>query len=312
MIISASRRTDIPTYYTDWFFNRLHEGYVLVRNPLNARQVSKVSLLPDVVDGFVFWTKNPLPMLPKLDRLRDYTYYFQFTLNAYGQDVESGLPDKRRYLIPAFQRLSELIGPERVIWRYDPILLNSKYTLEYHLKSFAEFAKLLAPYTRQCTFSFLDLYVKTERNTAALRVQPWTKELQEKMAAGLASIAASYNLQLATCAEGVDLAKYNIWHARCVDAALLGKLSGCKLKAGKDKNQRAECGCAESIDIGAYNTCGNGCAYCYANFNKRLADSNRKLHDARSPLLLENLLPGDKITERKMHSCAERQLDLGF
>lgn len=312
MIISASRRTDIPTYYSDWFFNRLREGYVLVRNPLNAHQVSRVGLLPDVVDGFVFWTKNPLPMLPKLAQLRDYTYYFQFTLNAYDQDVETGVPSKSKYIIPAFQRLSDSIGPERVIWRYDPIMLNSKYTMEYHLEHFAEFAKLLAPYTKQCTISFLDLYVKTERNTAALKIQPWSRELQEKMAAGLAEIAHSYNLQLATCAEGIDLAKYDIKHAHCIDAELFSSLLECRLKAGKDKNQREECGCVESIDIGAYNTCRNGCLYCYANFNKSMVEVNRNLHDPQSPLLLGKPLPGDKITERKMHSCVERQMNLGF
>ena len=130
MIISASRRTDIPTYYSEWFFNRIKEGYALVRNPMNAHQISKISLNPDVVDGIVFWTKNPTPMLDKLDRLKDYTYYFQFTLNAYGQDVEASIPSKNNVVIPAFQKLSDMIGPEKVIWRYDPIYLNETYKFE--------------------------------------------------------------------------------------------------------------------------------------------------------------------------------------
>ena len=130
MIISASRRTDIPTYYSEWFFNRIKEGYVLVRNPMNAHQISKISLNPDVVDGIVFWTKNPSPMLDKLNLLKDYMYYFQFTLNAYGQDIESGVPIKNSVIVPSFQKLSELIGPDRIIWRYDPIFLNKKYTVE--------------------------------------------------------------------------------------------------------------------------------------------------------------------------------------
>ena len=156
MIISASRRTDIPTYYSEWFFNRLHEGYVLVRNPMNIHQVSKITLNPDVVDGIVFWTKNPTPMLDKLDQLNDYTYYFQFTLNAYGRDVETGVPSKNNVIIPAFQKLSDKIGPERVIWRYDPIFISKIYTIDYHLHYFEQLAKRLSPYTKKCTISFLD------------------------------------------------------------------------------------------------------------------------------------------------------------
>ena len=164
MIISASRRTDIPTYYSDWFMQRIKEGYVLARNPMNAHQVSRISLNPEVVDGIVFWTKNPLPMLDKLPLLKDYMYYFQFTLNGYEQDVEAGVPPKDKFIVPGFQRLSDMLGPERVIWRYDPILLNNKYTFNYHVQRFAELAKQLAPYTKQCTISFLDMYAKTERN----------------------------------------------------------------------------------------------------------------------------------------------------
>ena len=163
MIISASRRTDIPTYYSEWFFNRIEEGYALVRNPMNAHQISKISLRPDVVDGIVFWTKNPTPMMTKLDRLKDYTYYFQFTLNAYGQDVEASIPSKNNVIIPAFQKLSDMIGPEKVIWRYDPIFLNETYTFEYHIHYFEELAKRLSPYTKKCTISFLDFYRNTEK-----------------------------------------------------------------------------------------------------------------------------------------------------
>ena len=126
MIISASRRTDIPTFYSKWFVNRIREGFFLVRNPMNFYQVSRVPLTPDVVDCIVFWTKNPIPMLDKLDELKEYQYYFQFTLTGYGHDIEAGLPDKKEALIPAFQRLSDMIGPERVIWRYDPIVVTGK------------------------------------------------------------------------------------------------------------------------------------------------------------------------------------------
>ncbi len=312
MIISASRRTDIPTYYSEWFMNRIKEGYVLVRNPLNAHQVSRISLNPEVVDAIVFWTKNPLPMLEKLPLLKDYMYYFQFTLNAYEQDVETGVPLKHKYILPAFQRLADMLGPKRVIWRYDPIFLNGKYTMDYHLRNFAKLAKKLAPYTQKCTISFLDMYVKTERNVAGLNIQPWTLELQDNMAKQLAEIAHSYGLEIATCAEGIDLDKYGIKHAHCIDGELLADLLGSPLKVGKDKNQRQECGCVDSIDIGAYNTCRNGCHYCYANFNCKMVRDNLYRHNAQSPLLLGELLPDDKVTERKMHSLLERQLGLDF
>lgn len=312
MIISASRRTDIPTYYSEWFMNRIRKGYALARNPMNAHQVSRISLSPEVVDGIVFWTKNPAPMLDKLPQLKDYMYYFQFTLNAYEQDVEAGVPLKHKYIVPTFQRLSEMIGPERVVWRYDPILVSDKYTFDYHVKYFELLAKKLASYTQKCTISFLDMYVKTERNVAGLNIQPWTLELQDAMAKSLAEIAHSYGLELETCAEGIELEKYGIKHAHCIDDELFAKLLGCPLKVGKDKNQRKECGCVDSVDIGAYNTCRNGCRYCYANFNAKMVQNNQQRHNPLSPLLLGELQPDDKVTERKMTSCLERQGGLGF
>lgn len=308
MIISASRRTDIPTYYSEWFFNRIKAGYVLVRNPMNAHQISKINLSPDVVDGIVFWTKNPIPMLDKLDLLTDYMYYFQFTLNAYGQDVETGVPLKNNIVVPAFQKLSDIIGPDRVIWRYDPIFLNETYTAEYHIRYFEELAKRLAPYTKKCTISFLDFYRNTEKNIAGLSIQKFTPEVQEFLAKNLLEIAYSYGLKMDTCAEGIDLQKFGIDHARCIDDRLFGKLLHCPLKVGKDKNQRLECGCIESLDIGAYNTCRNGCRYCYANYSTKAVCTNAGKHNPESPLLIGEIGPEDKITERKMHSCIENQI----
>lgn len=308
MIISASRRTDIPTYYSEWFFNRIKAGYVLVRNPMNAHQISKINLSPDVVDGIVFWTKNPIPMLDKLDLLTDYMYYFQFTLNAYNQDVETGVPLKNNIVVPAFQKLSDIIGPDRVVWRYDPIFLNETYTAEYHIRYFEKLAKRLAPYTKKCTISFLDFYRNTEKNIAGLSIQKFTPEVQEFLAKNLSEIAYSYGLKMDTCAEGIDLQKFGIDHARCIDDRLFGKLLNCPLKVGKDKNQRLECGCIESLDIGAYNTCRNGCRYCYANYSTKTVCTNVGKHNPESPLLIGEIGPEDKITERKMHSCIENQI----
>lgn len=312
MIISASRRTDIPTYYSEWFFNRIKAGYVLVRNPMNAHQISKINLSPDVVDGIVFWTKNPIPMLDKLDLLTDYMYYFQFTLNAYGQDIETGVPLKNNIVIPAFQKLSDIIGPDRVIWRYDPIFLNQKYTAEYHIQYFQGLAKRLAPYTKKCTISFLDFYRNTEKNIAGLSIQKFTPEVQKFLAKNLSEIAHSYGLKIDTCAEGLDLRKFGIDHARCIDDRLFSKLLHCPLKVEKDKNQRLECNCIESLDIGAYNTCRNGCRYCYANYSTKAVCSNFGKHTPQSPLLIGEIGPKDKITERKMYSCIENQIQFNL
>lgn len=310
MIISASRRTDIPTYYSDWFLNRVKAGYVYVRNPMNAHQISRISLSPEVVDGIVFWTKNPAPMLSKLDALKDYTYYFQFTLNSYGVDVESNIPSKNSVIMPAFQRLSDLIGPDRVIWRYDPIFLNETYTMEYHTRYFEELAKRLSPYTKKCTISFLDFYRNTEKNVATLSPGKLPFEQQEQLAKSMAEIAHSYGLRIDTCAEGIELQQYGIEHAKCIDDRLLGQLIQCPLDIKKDKNQRLECGCIESLDIGAYNTCCNGCRYCYANYSEKTVCTNSGKHNPDSPLLVGEVGTEDKIIERKMFSCRVSQIRL--
>lgn len=308
MIISASRRTDIPTYYSEWFLNRIKAGYVYVRNPMNPHQISKVNLSPEVVDGIVFWTKNPTPMLPRLNMLKDYMYYFQFTLNSYGADVERNIPSKSDVLIPAFQRLADLIGPDRVIWRYDPIFLTKTYTIDYHARYFEKLAKRLSPYTKKCTISFLDFYRNTERNMAALSPIEFSLEKQEQLAKSIAEIAHSYGLRVDTCAEAIDLQQYGIEHAHCIDDRLMSRLLQCPLKAGKDKNQRTECGCIESVDIGAYNTCCNGCLYCYANYHEKAVYTNQGNHDRNSPLLIGDVGPADKIAVRKMSSCKVKQI----
>lgn len=312
MIISASRRTDIPTYYSNWFFNRIMDGYVLVRNPMNAHQISRINLSPDVVDGIVFWTKNPIPMLDKLDRLQDYMYYFQFTLNSYGQDVEPHVPSKQKYIIPAFQKLSDSIGPERVIWRYDPIFLNETYSPEYHVRYFEKLAKILHQYTKKCTISFIDLYRNTQKNVKGLELQSFSTDQQKQLAKSLSEIAHGYGLKMDTCAEGIELEQYGIQHARCIDDRLFGELLNCPLKVGKDKNQRLECGCIESLDVGAYNTCRNGCLYCYANYSQKSVEINSTRHNPQSPLIFGEVGPEDKIIERKMQSCKSTQLELNM
>lgn len=309
MIISVSRRTDIPAYYSPWFWNRLRDGYVLVRQPVNERRVSRIVLHPDVVDGFVFWTKNPAPMLARLGELEEYAYYFQYTLTAYGSDVEPGIPSKRECLIPAFQELSRSIGPERVIWRYDPVFLSSKYTEAYHVRYFAELAAQLAPYTRRCVISFLDYYPQISRPMAALGLKPFPAAQKRRLACALAAICRAHGLQMETCAEELDLAEYGISHGRCIDKTLFEQLLKQPLLVKRDANQRPACGCAESIDIGAYRTCRGGCRYCYAGGANR---EGGRIHDPASPLLGGYVRPEDEVYDRHITSCRSPQMVLEF
>lgn len=208
MIISASRRTDIPAYYSDWFYNRIREGFVCVRNPMNFHQVSRISLSLDVVDGIVFWTKNPLPLMPRLKELQAYPFYFQFTLTPYGKDVEPVVPSKNDVILPAFQELSRRIGPERVIWRYDPILFTERYTMDYHITFFSLLARRLEGYTRKCIISFVDLYRNTQTNMNVLGFEALTEKEIVELAQRLADIAGRHHLVLETCAEQIDLSPY--------------------------------------------------------------------------------------------------------
>jgi len=299
LIISASRRTDIPTFYSDWFFNRIKEGYVLVRNPINFRQISRIKLTPDVVDGIVLWTKNPGPMIERLDELKDYMYYFQFTLTSYGKDVEPNLPQKNTDLLDTFKKLSQIVGADRIIWRYDPILLNEKYSYDYHLRAFRKIAEELHRHTRKVTISFIDTdYKGLKSNIGELRLIDFPLDLQRKLSAGLAIIAHEFGLAIDTCAEKADLSEFGIEKARCIDDRLFSKLLSGTLDVEKDKNQRLECGCISSIDIGMYNTCENGCLYCYANYSKGTVAGNRAKHNPLSPLLFGEVGTDDKVTDR--------------
>ena len=302
MIVSASRRTDIPNYYSDWFYRRIKEGFVCVRNPMNPKQVSRIALTPDVVDCIVFWTKNPKPMMDRLYELAAYSYYFQFTLTGYGTDMERNVPHKKEKMIPIFQTLSDMIGKDRVIWRYDPILFTKTYTPEYHLRAFGQIAAALAGYTEKCVISFVDTYAKNKKELAALG----TYELDEpeclQFAKGLSESALQNGMEIASCAERIDLRACGIKHNCCIDKDLIERIIGCPIKAGKDKNQRAECGCIESVDIGTYHTCRNGCRYCYANDSEERVMKNCSIYDPASPILCGTITDEDRVSERKVMS----------
>lgn len=258
MILSVSRRTDIPNYYLEWFLNRIKDGYLYVRNPINVHQVSKIDISPEIVDCIVFWTKNPEPMLNKLEQLKEYKYYFQFTLTGYGKDIEPYLPHKKDKMISVFLKLSEMIGKEKVVWRYDPIIFTVTYSKEYHLNAFYEIASRLNGYCTRVVISFVDLYAKTKKNMKDIQtIDKNQKELME-FSKKLSEIAKGNGMEIETCAELIDLSSCGIKHSSCIDKKLIEKIIGCPIKVEKDKNQRKECGCVESVEIGAYNTCLNG------------------------------------------------------
>jgi hypothetical protein len=284
MLLSVSRRTDIPAYYSAWLFRRILEGFVVVRNPMNPGSTREISLRPEDVDGIVFWSKNPAPMLGRLDELSQYRYYFQFTLTPYGKDIEPGIPDKAG-LIETFKRLSDAIGPERVLWRYDPILLNPVYTVGRHIEEFARMASSLRGCTGKCTISFIDMYKNTAANADKLALAELDDGAKRQLARKFASAASENSISLATCAEDIDLSECGIGHARCVDAGLFNSLWGLSLPMRKDSNQRPACRCTQSVDIGAYNTCPGGCLYCYANYNPAVIDKKRAAHDESAPSL---------------------------
>lgn len=312
MILSASRRTDIPNYYSQWFYNRIREGFLYVRNPMNPRQVSRISLSSDVVDCIVFWTKNPSNMLERLDELKEYDYYFQFTLTGYGRDIEPGLPDKKEVIIPVFRQLSRKIGSERVVWRYDPILLNDRYTLSYHMKAFKEIADELAGYTRRVVISFVDMYSKIKENAARIPFQEPGAEEMLGLAEKMAGIARENQLIIESCGEKADLSGAGVSHGSCIDKELIRQLTGYSLKGGKDKNQRQECLCLESVDAGSYDTCQCGCKYCYAGSSQDKADRANREYDPYSPILCGKIKSEDRIVERKVFSLKENQICLPF
>ena len=313
MIISASRRTDIPAHYAQWLGNRLRVGYVLVRNPCNFRQVSRVSLDPSVVDCLVFWTKNPAPLLPLLDEIEQlgHRFYFQFTLTPYGAELEQALPDKQ-HLVALFQTLARRVGPERVIWRYDPILFTPACTPASHVASFASLASQLGGFTRRCTISLLSLYAKCKTNLKDVSLVNVPEDAIMASVARMQTIAREQGIQLDACADTFLQTRCGLPAARCIDDQLIASLLDVPVQLPRDAGQRPACCCCASIDIGAYDTCANGCRYCYANTSAMAVVRNQHHHDPASPLLSGHLTGEETVTVKTMHSARIPQQSLLF
>jgi len=299
MIISASRRTDIPAFYGKWFGKRLEQGYVLVRNPMNRRQVSRIELAPDQVDCIVFWTKNPepfFPMLPVLDAL-GYRYCFFYTLTPYGADIEPTVPG-RDTAMATFLRLSDRLGPERVIWRYDPVLISSSYSIADHVHHFSELASALAGATTRCIISFVRFYRKclSALSNAGAR-EPETEEML-RLLGEFQAIAQHRHLTLSGCCLPEAVKAVLPSRRGCIDQILVEELTGRLWNEGKDANQRPDCRCMPSIDIGQYDSCPHLCRYCYANNSPAAVQKNYTSHAAESPLLYGTLQGDETITLR--------------
>ncbi|HAD05191.1 MAG: hypothetical protein A2091_06740 [Desulfuromonadales bacterium GWD2_61_12] len=322
MIISASRRTDIPAFYSDWFINRVRAGFFHRVNPFNANQVSAFSLKAEDVDAICFWSKNPRPLLRHLDELdqRGRNTYFQFTLNPYGPEFEPQVPPLAER-VATFKELAARIGPERVVWRYDPVILSSATSVAWHLAQVESIAGQLESATRRLVFSFYDYYGKGQgRLHAALRgtgitLQDITAPAQadelKALAQGFKATAERHGLRLFSCSEELDLSPFGIEHGACIDGQLIRQLFGGQPSTRTDKNQRSACGCVESVDMGSYNSCRFACSYCYANFNAGMIASNCARHDPTSPSLLGRYEGEIEIlTTQKKQKCDGGQQEL--
>jgi len=294
MIISASRRTDIPAFYSKWFMSRVEDGNVMVRNPIYPRNITEIILKPERIDAIVFWTKNPqnfIQYLPELDD-RGFFYYFLFTVTPYGNDFEAKVPPKNQ-MIEVFQKLSGILGKDRVIWRYDPIIFTKKTNENYHLDQFYNIASALKNCTFQCITSFMVEYKKCIRNMLGMQIEHPDYLRKKSLLCTLKSISESFGMSLKLCADEETIE--GIEKACCIDPVLISNRTGKHLKNKKDISQRVQCCCNESIDIGVYNTCLHQCLYCYANYNTEKVSDTVSAHLSNSPLLVGELNGNENI-----------------
>lgn len=295
MILNTGARTDTVQYYSDWLLNRFEEGYVLTRNPLFPKHVSRYVLTPDKIDLVMFCSKNYEPILPRIKSITErFKTLFHYTITAYGIDIEPRVPSIDKS-IETLSKLSEIVGKEKIIWRYDPVLLTENYTIDKHIKTFEKIAKAIHGKINRCVFSFVEMYKKLQFNMPELIVL--SQNDKEMLACEMGKIAAKYDFILQTCGMDLDYAKYGINTSGCVTASIIEDIYDCKLKSLAHSGMRQGCHCIPSRDIGAYDTCPNGCKYCYANKTPEIAIKNYKSHDPLSPLLIGSIEDDDIIKE---------------
>lgn len=308
MIINTGQRTDIPAFYSKWFMNRVREGFVMVRNPFYPTIVTKFKLDPKVVDVIGFCTKNPRPMFPYLDELKPFGQFWYVSITAFDKDLEPNVPPIDQ-VIEDFKYLSKKVGKNAMGWRYTPIIVNDKYTVERHIKTFEYIAKELKDYTTLAVFGFVDIYDKLKRNHP--EIKDCSDEDKITIAKAFKEIADKYNLDLRLCSKEKWLSNYGI----DVDGCMRLEDYERSIKSSLDIKQKMQarkgyCSCYLSNDIGEYNSCLHLCSYCYANGNKQQIIKNYKNHDDNSPLLIGHLNTNDKIRDAKQISYKNKQLFL--
>ena len=307
MIIQTGNRTDIPAFYSEWFANRLTEGFVLLRYPFNLLSVTRYRLDPSVVDLIVFCSKNPQPMLLEMDLLKPYRQYWFVTITPYGKEIEPNVPEKAE-VIRSFRLLSGLVGADCMCWRYDPILIDKKWTMERHIEAFADMCEKLEGSTNTCVISFIDLYEKVKRNFPEVHTVPF--ETQMALTEVFVRIAARHNMIIRPCAEDRRLAAAGADCSGCMTQKTFEIAIGQNINLPPNPNNRKECSCYITGDIGQYNTCGHLCRYCYANADAGVVRQNMQMHDPRSPMLIGWPRADDQIHEARQVSWIDPQMRL--
>ena len=307
MIIQTGNRTDIPAFYAEWFANRLREGFVLVRNPFNPQSVTRYILDPSVVDLIVFCTKNPRPMLTYMHLLEAYCQYWFVTITPYGKDIEPNVPDKTA-VMDTFRELSGIVGPARMCWRYDPVFIDDVWTVDRHTEAFRRMCGHLAGSTSTVVISFLDLYEKVKRNFPEARTVPLQTQLI--LTEAFVKTAREYDMTVKPCGESKILETVGADCSGCMTRQTFETAVGQNLILPPNPNNRKECACYITGDIGAYNSCGHLCRYCYANADRNAVKASMRLHDPASPLLIGRIGPDDKISQPKQVSWIDPQMRL--
>ena len=305
MILNTGGRTDTVQYYSEWLLNRFREGYMLSRNPMFPDIANRIQLDPATVDVVLFCSKDYSPILDRLHEISDrFRCYYHYTITAYGTDIEPRVPSIAQS-IDTCKRLSAMVGREKIAWRYDPVLLTPKYTVERHFETFDYMARQLSPFVSRCIFSFVEMYKKLEVNMPELVPVGQTDKL--RLAEGFGAIARRYNLYLQTCATVGDYERFGIHKSGCMTTDIFGQALGVNFKKTVHKGNRAGCACMESRGVGDYNSCPNGCRYCYANSDHRKAMANYRSHNPNSPLLLGEVLPTDVVKPLKQISLISQE-----
>ena len=295
MILNISGRTDIVAFYSNWLINRLNEGFIDVRNPFNPKLVSRIMM--EDVDLLFFCTKNPIPIIDKIKNINK-KIYFHITLTPYKKDIEPNLPSKRM-IIESIKKLSNIIGKDNIVIRYDPIFISQEYTIEYHIKAFDKICELLDGYINKILIHFIDDYKNVRNNYKYLKYRKLNEEDYKTIAISFSKSAKKHNIYLHTCNEQKDLVEYGFIKDDCMSKELAFKLTNKIYKKKWKARKDLVCQCVEMVDIGVYNSCKHFCKYCYANYNELEVNDNYKKHNPKSSLLIGDLQKDDIIKIRK-------------